>query len=793
MRLKSTIAQCLSRMQKTPYALSLLAGSMIAYMPSMATAQDDAFFLKEIVVTAEKCEASLQDTAIAVTALDGAMLERANIEDTLDLQFAVPSLMIGQNSNVTLRGVGQSVLGGGADPAVSFSFNSMPIDPTGEIYDLERIEVLRGPQGTLFGRNTTGGVVNSITAKPQDTFSADISIQAGNFGSTRTKGVLNIPVTDTIAQRFAFNTVNRDGYTKNAFNNTEIDGRDELSVRSSTSFDFGDAADATVILQYFNEDSDRQSSTKVACIPDPTIGCAPDTGDTIGYPADFPTSSDATLIAFGILKPNRYAANPNPDDYRTVSIETSPVYQVEEIFASIEVNFALTDELTLTSASSYAQNSFDQFRDFDLAAAPDAFNVTPFTPNGELTYLYDGEFQSRSDFSPTQRNRRDFEEFSQEFRVTSDFGGDLNFVAGFSYAKFDSHFWGSSYVPGLHNVLSPAFGAGLLNGGFTNDVAFTSESTAVFGEVYYDLSENLTLTAGIRYTEDEKMSTAGFNAIGDVVNFVTTEGDWGETTGKLNLNWNVDLPFTDATTVYGTLSRGYKGGGLNPGNGNSETFDPEFVDALEFGSKNQLLDNRLRINAAAFFYDYTDFQAGGLIDGVAVNFNAESVQVKGMELETVYLISENLLVNASLSLLDTEIRESLPLVNTSLGTSTSLEDVTGNELPNAPNSSFSLGVQYTQNLNDNLDLRYRLDYYIQDEFQGREFDNYTYDSWSRSDFSLSLMETSGQWEVEAFVKNLTDDDGITGASAEAGLVGLFRKLRLLDPRTYGVEFTYHWD
>ncbi|MGH1372251.1 MAG: TonB-dependent receptor [Cellvibrionaceae bacterium] len=773
---------------KNKLCLALLAASAAA---TSVQAQNSDFMLEEIVVTAEKREANLQDTAIAVTALDAGMLERSNIEDSLDLQFAVPNLMVGQNSNITLRGVGQSVLGGGADPAVSSSFNSMPIAPTGENYDLERIEVLRGPQGTLFGRNTTGGVINTLSATPTEEFSVDVTAQVANFGSTRTKGAINLPIADSIYQRFAFNTVNRDGYTENTFNNSDIDGRDELSVRSSTRFEFGDTADATLVVQYYKEDSDRQSSTKVACKPDATIGCAPDTGDTIGYPADYMGSVDDALFGFGVLKFNRYADNPNPSDLREVSIDVNPEYELEETYVGLEVNFNLTDELTLTSATAYLKNDFNQYRDFDLAAAPDAFNVTLLTPTGELTYLIDGEFETTSDYSPTQRNMREREEYSQEFRLASDYAGDLNFLAGISYTRSDTSFWGASYLPGLHNSANPA-----VTGGFTNESDLESKSTAVFGELYYDISENLTLTAGLRYTEDEKESVAGTNPFGDVVNPVTGEDDWEEVTGKINLNWNLDVSFTDATMIYGTLSRGYKGGGLNPGNTFAPTFDPEYIDSIEVGTKNTLLDNRMQLNAAAFFYDYSDYQVGGLINGAGANFNAEEVKVQGLELEGVYLITENLLVNASASFLDTEIVSSDPLPNTSLGSVGGipiLEDVEGNDLPNAPEMSFNLGVQYTQSLNDDLELRYRADYYWQDQYQGREFDNYTYDSWDRTDLYVTLSETSGRWEVEAFVKNVTDDDGITGGSAEASLVGLFRKLRLLDPRTYGVEFTYHWD
>jgi len=779
---------------KSKFCFAILIAT--AAVPA-AIAQNSDFRLEEIVVTAEKKEASLQDTPIAVTALDASLLERSNIEDSLDLQFAVPNLMIGQNSNITIRGVGQNVLGGGADPAVSSSFNSMPISPAGENYDLERIEVLRGPQGTLFGRNTTGGVINTISAKATDTFGANLSVQVANFGSVRAKGAINLPISDSISQRFAFNSVKRDGYTRNIFNNTDIDGRDEISIRSTTHFEFGDTADATLVLQYFDEDSDRQSAVKVACQPDPLIGCAVNTGDTIGYPADVFGIVDGPLFSVGALRFNRFGANPNPDDYRRVSIDVDPSYKLGETFAALEFNIDIGESLTLTSATAYAESDLNQFRDFDLAAAPSAFNVTPFTPadpgdpsRGLLTYFFDGELQARSDYSPTQRNLFDLEEFSQEFRILSSYEGSFNFLAGVSYTKLESEFLGISYIPGLHNNL------GLLgvqaSSGFNNEFDTESESKAIFGEIYLDINDNLTLTAGLRYTEDDKESVGGFSLLSPVFNFESGEGNWEEVTGKLNLNWNVDLGFTDETSVYATLSRGYKGGGINPGNLTNATFDPEFVDAIEFGAKNQLFDYRMQLNLAAFSYDYQDFQVGGLINGAAVNANAEEVDVAGLEIESVYLITERLLLNANVAFLDTEIVDSLPLVNTSLGTATSFEDVRGNNLPNAPETSFNIGAQYTFDIGADMDLSARLDYYWQDDYQGREFDNYTYESWERADFYLNLSQSDGKWQFEAFVKNLTDDDGITGGNAESGLIGNFRKLRLLDPRTYGIEITYNW-
>jgi outer membrane receptor protein involved in Fe transport len=754
--------------------------------------------LEEVIVTAEKREARLLDTAIAVTVLDAGMLERSNIEDSLDLQFAVPNLMVsGQNNgNFTLRGVGVGSLGGGADASVGRAFNDIPINPAGEVYDLARIEVLRGPQGTLFGRNTTGGVVNVISAKPTGILGGDLTLQLANYDSVRTKGALNLPITDAVSQRFAFNTVKRDGYTDNIFLDEQVDGRDEFSVRSTTRFEFGDTADATLTLQYFEEDSDRQSSVKTACKPDVAIGCAVDTGQTIGYPSDFPTGIDAALIRRGVLRENRYADNPNPDDYRKVSIDTNPEFNVEESFIAFEVNFSLSDDLTFTSQTGYLDQDFEQFRDWDLAAAPNAFYNTPgdITSGlgGTLEYFYDGQLQARTDFSPVQRNTSESTRFSQEFRLASDFGDDFNFLVGISYNKSDSDFLGITYVPSIHAPSIPVLGVAVDGGGFNTQSITESESQAIFGEIYYDLSNDLTLTVGLRYTEDERTAEQGGNPVGPVASYDEAEGEWEEFTGKINLNWDVGFSFADESFLYATLSRGYKGGGLNPGNEISDTFDPEFVNALEFGSKNRLLGNRAQLNLAAFYYDYNDYQVGGLVDGVATNFNADSVRVQGLEIESTYLVTERLMVNANFSLLDTEILKSEPLVNVSLGTTSSLEDVEGNSLPNAPEMSFNIGAQYTLPVTNELDLRFRVDTYWQDEFQGREFDNFTYESWGRTDVFVSLLENQGNWEIKGFVKNISDDEGVTAGVAESNLAGLFRKLTLLDPKTYGLELTYRW-
>jgi outer membrane receptor protein involved in Fe transport len=796
----------------------IMAGTVI----STAAHSDDAIDsqLEVIMVTAEKRVSSLQETAIAVTAMDSRALERKNIEDNLDLQFAVPNLVIGENTRLTLRGVGQNVLGGGADPAVSTSFNSMPIAPTSELYDLERVEVLRGPQGTLFGRNTTGGVINMISARPTDIFEAEFTAQVANFGSIRTKGAINIPLSDTVYQRFAFNTVDRDGYTENIYNDTDIDGRDEHSIRSTTRFEPSDNFDATFLVQVYNEDSSRLPAAKVVCDQSPVYGCASTTSNQTNYPADFKLASVDNFLYFpallinpsepfsfpAILKDDRFAQNPNPKDLRTVSMDTDPVFQIDETFASLELNYKLNKNLTLTSATAYLDWERVQFRDFDLGAAPNAFNDTIFSPGGALTYMYDGELQARTDYSPTQRNNTKSEYISQEFRIASSYDGRFNYLVGVAYFKEEAFFDGQTFTPALTSLPTITQGAVQVSGGFYNFVDRWAKSYAVFGEIYYDINDDITLTTGLRYTEDEKFSVGATSAFGPHAAVpVEGGGEWDEFTGKVNINWQLDKD----SMIYTTLSRGYKGGGLNPQIAVAPTFDPEYVNSFEVGTKNTLLDNRMRINASAFIYDYENLQVGGLIDGASANFNAEEVDIKGLEIESTYLVTDRLLINANISFMDTEIVKSDPLPNTSLGYPVSAiglpvedengrvvpftEDVVGNELPFAPKMSYNVSAQYTFPVGDSMELRARLDHYWQDDFFSREFDNYEVESWGRTDASLTLIEISGQWEVEAFVKNINDDDSITGGSSEARTVGLFRKLRLLDPRTYGIEVTYRWE
>jgi iron complex outermembrane recepter protein len=787
-------------MKFSPTALSLAIACAIPMSTIATSSSAEDFMLEEIIVTAEKREAGLQDTAIAVSAFNGDELAKSGIEDALDLQKHTPNLMVGANSNITMRGIGNSVLSTTADTGVGVHQNSVYLQRniiTGDLYDMERVEVLRGPQGTLFGRNTTGGVINYITHKPTDEFSFNISAQIENNNGLRTTGTLNLPISDSVKQRLAFSTVNRDGYTKNEFTGNDIDGREQFSVRSSTLVEFTETFDALLTVEHAKEDSTRLGIAKMVCDPDPTYGCSDQTSEQTNDPLDYGAGNvDNTLLSLGILKPNRYSSNGNPSDLRSVNFDLDPEYFSETTFSSLELNYDLGD-YTLTAITGFHNARTHVRKDYDRAAAPNAFNVVPGwttddgNGNGVLTYLQFGEYVSSTDYSPTSHTKRKSEQYSQEIRLASSHDGPFNFLTGVYWTTFDQEFWDATCTPALTNT-TVGFGC------VTNQTFFESKSIAAFGEIYYDLTEDLALTVGLRYTKDDKEAKAGANFTGPIAEsaFNTGKATWEEMTGKINLSYNADFSFTDDTLIYATLSRGYKGGGLNPSVPSEPTYDPEYVNALEIGTKNRMLENRLQFNASVFYYDFSDYQLGGLIGISAVNTNAEKVEIQGAEFELVWLPIQGLQINANLSFIDTEIKEDFIKINPSRprfpGDAGEPENLKGRELPYSPNKSLSLGIEYTHELIADWDIRYRADYYWQDDFHADVHDNFNYPSWSRVDARISLLDHRGTWSVDAYVNNLTDEDSITGAQTDNALTGRFRTLQLMDPRTYGVGVSYNF-
>jgi outer membrane receptor protein involved in Fe transport len=764
----------------------LQSGALFAALTLPASAiaqeaQETDLAVEEIIVTAQKREQNIQDVPIAITALTGRALDDAKIEDGKDLQFNAPNVTLAANRNITIRGVGSASFGGTGDTNIGVLVNGVFLQSGsafGDFFDMERIEVLRGPQGTLFGRNTTGGVIHYITKRPTREFEGYVEAQLESFRGVRLNAAVNIPVANGLYQRFAANYIKRDGYTKNIFNDTRIDGRDQYSLRSTTRFEPGDSTTIDLSLIYFSEDSDRQEAAKSLCTPDPAFGCSPNSVSTA-----FPTNNfliDAIFLP-GVVRAGTFSANPT--DLRKVSIDVQPHRKAEDFLAALEINQEF-GAFTLTSVTGYRDGDNSGERDFDQGTRPNAFNPGTFGArvvpndgrgNGVLTYLLSGVPVTTTDYRTSQTSRASAEQFSQELRLASNFDGRFNFLVGGYYMDAKGSGFVATWVPA--NTLNGSIAIGDTRLGQV-------KSKAVFGEVYVDITPELKFTGGLRYSDDKKrIETRSGTFV--LPPYFIGEASFDKVTGRAVLNWNPEIGVTDDSNFYLSFSRGFKSGGFNPGNVGVPTFDSETIDAIELGAKNTLFDNRLRLNMALFNYDYKNLIVGNIVGTLATNVNIPKSRVRGFELELQASPIDGLRLESALGLLDTEIRSDFRSSDPTRGGA--FFQLQGNQLPNAPRRTLKLAADYTIEAGGDWTVRPRVDFYSQSGFFSREF-NVGADrvsSWQQLDASIQIANRERDWALTLFVKNLLNDDDITFLEANSNLVGSFRSAFLLDPRIFG--------
>jgi len=767
--------------------------------------------LEEVIVTAQRREESLRDVPMSISALTGDDLTTRLIDDLTDLQFSVPNLLA-DGLTIMIRGIGQNTNSSTAEGGIGYHINDVylnaPLIRSREYFDIERVEVLRGPQGTLYGRNTTAGVINVHTKRPHDEWGGYFSVQAGDYESFRANGAVNIPISDKLRQRFSGLYLTRDGYNKNIYSGDRIDGRDSYEVRSSTSFDFTDDLTADLVVSYLREDSDRADRTKGTCTKDATYGCSPlsvgfETPDVSG--SIFQTLNNVFLGGTILPQGDYFADTVNPANFRTVNVDQDPTFEVEQLGVSLEFNYDWGD-YRFTSLTGYYDTEADIFSDFDRFAT----DVRTLRP---VTYRANGkDFVTTDLIQSGRRDLSDAEQFTQELRIASEYDGWFNFQLGVFYYEEES----TGQVLITHPTLAAtqqALGLPLEFGMFNNqsDPAKT-ESFSVFGESYLNIGDKTKLTLGLRYTDDEK-SIRTRQLFLTLVNpeWLEAERDWQEVTGRATL----DYALSDDSILYASLARGYKAGGLNPGGSDGrEDFDPEYLWAYEVGSKNTLLDGLLQANLSAFYYDYEGMQLAQVSETSSLTTNADLTSM-GVEAEFNFAPTDAWLLNLNLSWLDLEI-DSFTSADQSdpdgiaPGTVPArdadgnirftddgllIKDLKGNVLRNAPEYSLNFGVQYTCAMDSGYALSGRVDYTWQDDYFANEFNKPSdkLDSWEQIDAQIVLTPPASDWQVRAFVKNILDDDDLLRRDQQGPTVGRFRSATVLEPRTYGVEFSMFFE
>jgi outer membrane receptor protein involved in Fe transport len=641
--------------------------------------------LETVTVTSSKIGGDVQNIPIAITALSQEQLTATQTVGGPDLVKQVPNFNFSKTNftgyNIQIRGIGTQAISVTTDPAVAVAFNDIPFIRNHffeqEFYDVGQVEILRGPQGTLYGRNATAGVVNLVSAKPSDQFEAAASFDVGNYGERRLEGMLNIPVEDDrFDMRVAGEWTKRQGYTFDETTDSRVDGRDLWSTRATLGMKPFEHVQAYLVWEHFSEDDDRERSTKQLCNYDPgpssvgpfnqsfvaldgqqinagdfftnidrggdavlSQGCKP---ASLYSPASYETPNGGALpIVYGVqagdgfapltttLDP--YASDVQSQNLRVIQSEIKPFYRAKNDTVEFNVDYTITPALTFTSQTGYNHDFLASSEDFNRFNSTPGFFFTspteadpggfgsgqlgaPFTPGG---LMCDPQLGCSTKFVGEDLSQERAWQLSQEFRLTSNFSGPLNFSAGANYLHYetledyyvflnlltlesrredglgdgrpgDPTANGLCYgIPEAHTYptfhsqlpispncsytdgtpLTPGFNGNGHNY-FRSENPYALNSYAGFGEVNYRLLDDLKFTGGLRWTDDQKhfvdipsevLITGWGYPISGVVN-----QQWDELTGRAVANWTPKLSFTDQTLVYASFARGYKAGGANP-------------------------------------------------------------------------------------------------------------------------------------------------------------------------------------------------------------------------------------
>jgi iron complex outermembrane recepter protein len=746
---------------------------------------DEVNKIEVIVVNARKRSEELQTVPVAISAFTADSLKRANIENAADIQFSVPSAILVGGDTFTIRGIGNGSLGG--DAGVGVFLNGASVAPPSQdlFFDIERIEILRGPQGTLFGRNTTGGAINIATKQPTNKLGGELSIETGNFNERRVGGVFNIPFSENVAQRFAGYVYKRDGFTKNVFTGSKIDGRDQGSIRSSTRIQVSDNSALNIVLGLYNENSSRTRETKRLCKANAVLGCSP---NELGF--DSPAAGSTILQTLASrFTPfpaggNIYAGALNPQNVREVAADTDPTFGLDQRNATLDYTHDF-DSFDLTYVGGYSTFNTEQNTDWDNAALPFRF-TRPITylRNREAVVTTDQLLTSDS-FTATSRT------VSHEVRAASKFKGIFNFTAGAYYFESSGKVGFEAWHPAIEAV-QRLQGRPPESWFINTKGRGTLETSAIFGETNFKISDKLRVALGARYTREDRTSISR----NIVLSAPGPEREGSSSSSKTTGRVTVDFALTPSSFLYGSVATGYKGGGFNIGNTATPTFKPEEVTAYEIGWKNTLLNGSLQANFTGFYNDYKNLQLGQRIGGTVLTSNADS-KTKGAEAEFVWSPTRALLFDANLSLLNTRIGSFLtvdganPAQSLTATTPTVSVNLDGKELPYSPTKKYKLGGQFSLPIGAWTSI-YRLDHVWQDSYFAREFNAPTdkISAWSVTNLQMRFISPSTNVQFKAYVKNLANKNNITRIVVEDALLGSYRNARYLDPRTFGVSLEY---
>jgi iron complex outermembrane receptor protein len=763
-------------MNSSILALSLSAMPAFAQPAGEAAATDEAY--GDIVVTAQKREENLQEVPAAISVVTGELLESRGVVNITSLQQLVPSLNFKDSattldSSVFLRGVGTINFSIAAEPSVGFVVDGVTYARSGEafgdLYDIERVEVLRGPQGTLFGKNASAGVISIVTRRPGTELGGFVEAQATDDEEYKLRGAIDLPLGDAIRSRFTANYGRYDGMVRNLTLGRKVNGYERWGVRGVVVADATDALTFTLIGDYRKQTSD--------C-------CAEVIGTT-------PSGALAGALAGVRLR---------GDETREIRQNTLTRTRERSWGVSLQADLDVGDLGTLTSISAYRNYRNFGIRDGDFIDT--VYNI--------------GGGNQLDDFGPQPSKT-----FTQEIRLTSPGGQRFEYVIGGFYynAKQQRTFQRDDIV--CSATTSPAVAPGLfpcLPGSST--LRFPSavgtfgskiENYAFFGNLTFNVNDWFRLIAGGRYTHDSvdafNRRTPATNGGGPGLVGVGANYDLSTSDNDFSGRFGAQFDVSDEWMLYGTYSQGYKGPAFNVFfNQNDNQRAPiaaETVDAYEVGSKFQTADNSFTLNTALFYAKYDNFQANSFVNlnGSVITqlTNAGTVSTRGVEIDALLRPARGVTINGGFAFTDAQINR----FNIPPGAPATASTRKGEQLPLAPKFKGNLGINWKIETGGFADVELGGQMSItSDQVSSLQSGAtpaelavrraITIDGYTILDANIALVDPNGVWRVNFIGRNLTDQSYATLITT-GGPGGSYRYLLPRDvDRYFGVNVRFNF-
>ena len=777
--------------------------------------------LEEIIVTAQKREQGVNDVGITVNAFTGEQLKDRGFKTVEDMAMFTPGLTVNETAATgvplyTIRGVGYQDYSTAASSTVGLYFDGVAIPYTvmsrGLMFDVERVEVLKGPQGDLYGRNTTAGQINFVSKRPSDESEAGITVGTGSYGTFDLEGYINGSLGDSTRGRLAVRTVQSgEGWQKSTTRDDELGELDTFALRAMLDIDLSDNASLMLNLHYVDDQSENRANTSYNAT---VIGLSE-------FSTPYSPLGNYVFGANAGETPPWYSTGDNEAADWTnsyTSAQTGKTFKLRpqrdnQLFgASATITWDLGN-VVLTSISAFDQFDREESNDWDGGFYNDSSNI----------------------------NTTDLSTFSQELRLS---GGDddLNWIAGVYYSTDEMdeyyHYFMSDSLYGFASAdwgLPTPFAAAPI---MELDTKYEQEtdSIAVFGHVEWRLSDAWQLTLGARYTSEER-TWAGCTFVADdgtlagFMNFAfgtsmgvgdcaTIDDDPDSATnilsmiiagtpdaafsvfsdtietdrmmGKVTLDYSVN----DDVLIYGTVSNGFKSGGFNGANSNGtrqlQPIREEILTAYEVGIKATLADGRMQLNAATFFYDYKDKQEQdaavtfvGNISGLA---NVDKSEITGAELDMQWVPADGWMVQLGIALLDTEIKEWMAVDrDLSAWPTIVLQDASGGELAMSPDMQFNTLIAREWAVGGSSIMDIAVDYSYTDSTTGGSQPSDATDDYGITNLRLGYGSDDGKWRVLLWGRNITDE--YYYPAAYQGGNGPYVRANGM-PRTWGVSLDY---